>query len=54
MNNESPEGVVHMQVSTIGVDSASVWAKCGPCVGIRRADLQKSLVNACQKGWLDP
>ncbi|MGA7805139.1 FAD-dependent monooxygenase [Bradyrhizobium sp.] len=28
------------------IDTASVWAKCGPCVGIRRAELQKSLVNA--------
>ena len=28
------------------IDTASVWADCGPCVGIRRADLQSMLVNA--------
>ncbi len=28
------------------IDTASVWASCGPCVGIRRADLQSTLVNA--------
>ena len=28
------------------IDTASVWADCGPCVGIRRADLQSKLVNA--------
>lgn len=28
------------------IDTESVWAKCGPCVGIRRAELQKSLVDA--------
>ena len=28
------------------IDTASVWGACGPCVGIRRADLQSKLVNA--------
>ena len=28
------------------IDTASVWARCGPCVGIRRADLQSKLVKA--------
>ena len=28
------------------IDTASVWADCGPCVGIRRADLQSKLANA--------
>jgi len=27
------------------IDTESVWARCGPCVGIRRAELQKSLVD---------
>jgi 2-polyprenyl-6-methoxyphenol hydroxylase-like FAD-dependent oxidoreductase len=28
------------------IDTESVWASCGPCVGIRRADLQGILVEA--------
>ena len=28
------------------IDTVSVWAKCGPCVGIRRAGLQSILVKA--------
>lgn len=28
------------------IDTESVWAKCGPCVGIRRASLQSILVKA--------
>jgi 2-heptyl-3-hydroxy-4(1H)-quinolone synthase len=28
------------------IDTASVWAGCGPCVGIRRASLQSILVRA--------
>lgn len=28
------------------IDTQSVWAKCGPCVGIRRASLQSILVKA--------
>lgn len=28
------------------IDTESVWAKCGPCVGIRRASLQNILVKA--------
>lgn len=28
------------------IDTASVWAQCGPCVGIRRASLQRILVGA--------
>lgn len=28
------------------IDTVSVWAKCGPCVGIRRASLQSILVSA--------
>jgi 2-polyprenyl-6-methoxyphenol hydroxylase-like FAD-dependent oxidoreductase len=28
------------------IDTASVWGACGPCIGIRRADLQATLVNA--------
>lgn len=28
------------------IDTESVWAKCGPCVGIRRASLQSILVEA--------
>lgn len=28
------------------IDTESVWADCGPCVGIRRADLQSKLVDA--------
>ncbi len=28
------------------IDTASVWGACGPCVGIRRVDLQSKLVNA--------
>lgn len=28
------------------IDTASVWAGCGPCIGIRRADLQAALVKA--------
>lgn len=28
------------------IDAASVWAECGPCVGIRRANLQNILVKA--------
>jgi 2-polyprenyl-6-methoxyphenol hydroxylase-like FAD-dependent oxidoreductase len=28
------------------IDTESVWAECGPCVGIRRADLQSILVEA--------
>ena len=27
------------------IDTESVWADCGPCVGIRRASLQSILVN---------
>ena len=28
------------------IDTTSVWGGCGPCIGIRRADLQATLVNA--------
>jgi 2-polyprenyl-6-methoxyphenol hydroxylase-like FAD-dependent oxidoreductase len=28
------------------IDTASVWGSCGACIGIRRADLQTTLVNA--------
>ncbi len=28
------------------IDTASVWATCGPCVGIRRANLQSILIKA--------
>jgi 2-polyprenyl-6-methoxyphenol hydroxylase-like FAD-dependent oxidoreductase len=28
------------------IDTESVWGQCGPCIGIRRAVLQKLLVNA--------
>jgi 2-heptyl-3-hydroxy-4(1H)-quinolone synthase len=28
------------------IDTASVWGNCGPCIGIRRADLQATLVRA--------
>lgn len=28
------------------IDTAGIWAKCGPCVGIRRARLQSILVKA--------
>jgi len=28
------------------IDTASVWGNCGPCIGIRRADLQATLVKA--------
>jgi 2-polyprenyl-6-methoxyphenol hydroxylase-like FAD-dependent oxidoreductase len=28
------------------IDTEKVWGSCGPCVGVRRAQLQKSLVNA--------
>ena len=27
------------------IDTASVWASCGPCVGVRRGDLQEVLVR---------
>jgi 2-polyprenyl-6-methoxyphenol hydroxylase-like FAD-dependent oxidoreductase len=27
------------------IDTANVWGNCGPCVGIRRTDLQRILVN---------
>jgi len=28
------------------IDTASVWGNCGPCIGIRRADLQATLIKA--------
>ncbi len=34
------------------IDTESVWADCGPCVGVRRADLQDVLVNALGKANL--
>ncbi len=30
------------------IDTESVWTKCGPCVGIRRANLQSILVSALE------
>ena len=28
------------------IDTGSVWASCGPCVGVRRSDLQEALIGA--------
>ena len=36
----------HRGRKLVEIDTESVWGSCGPCVGVRRADLQQALTNA--------